>query len=109
MNVTPRWHPACHPDRWHYGKGLCAECWRRERRKNGKTAELERQRYRRQPEKYRAKNRAKYARDPQKHRDRTRRYFERHPERKKANRRRAGLAVYGITPEQYDALLAAQA
>jgi len=52
--------------------------------------------------------------DPEAHRERqrtyTRRWKERHPDRAKASERRTSLRrKFGITPEEYDALLEAQA
>lgn len=35
-------------------------------------------------------------------------WFRDHPERNRANKHRWGMSQYGITPEEYDALLAAQ-
>jgi hypothetical protein len=43
MNVKVRPQASCHPDRPHYGKGLCRSCWAKTR--GEKTRALERARY----------------------------------------------------------------
>ena len=59
-------------------------------------------------EKVRASNRARYVRDPARAKKIQDRYRQKYPERVAARRRTMRLAIYGLTPADYDARLAAQ-
>lgn len=97
----------CHPDRPHYGHGLCFQCWRKTQLP--KIRARDRERYWRDPEAGRAKNRTKYAINPARYRNNSRRYAASHRDARRHIARRCMLRrLYNISVDQYDALVAQQ-
>jgi hypothetical protein len=83
----------CHPDKKHYAKGKCSSCYNRDssrawRKKN--------------PEKKRENDR-RWSRE-----NKNKLWKHRHPEKYKVSARRTWIKQYGLTLEDYDALLLEQ-
>ncbi len=122
----PAFTPAtCHPEKPNKGKGLCKNCYERERLKNETPEQSERRRAnvtkRRQKNLalYAQKRREHYWKDPEKNKQATRRYYRKHTDRVKAVQKEWALKnpdkvkaqqlrKFGITLEDYQRLFEKQ-